>query len=652
MSDADTIDRPGEAVVGSAKPAGQTAGRIPENTQDDTVDSNVLTDAERQEFERLVERGQNEYLVYKASLLYALHGQVETYKAAIDKPAKWAIFVKEKGLRGDLARTQVAEFMVMRDGDEDLSEELLRNRRALWGRGIAWFATPALCPFSDADEAVDHACAHGWVKGIAAEYLNFTNPSKDPAKPPPRMSKAERGDHLRQVQDIRRQRREEAAQPKTTIHERFREYVKTHPWNHEAAAELARQEAKAKPAEPPPPLQQEMDTEDDETDDDRLGFLPGEEFWVVGYDYMLRYFISEEAARTAAKAAEEAAALDRPAGQTAGHEPCITCEHPAGFEFVRSEHYVDADGEYQLGPSWWQPEPFPEPEPREAHGTASPTPPHSPTPAPAPVNAQDWLTRLAQAMRPVFEDASYPFPDRFCVTVGHTSRGDRYGEAHARSETRDGTGNIYISPYLADPIRIGEILIHELVHLVVGVENDHDETFKACADRIDLVGEVTSTLAGSDLMPRLRAMIEELGEYPYSPLIERPPQIAEKESSPPVVGIDPHELILTGDPLPKLLPTDDKMEKAREIVERVFHPGNSVGDVLAGVRGYHRLVPGWGPSDLDVGSYRQMIDKKNDKIRELLDANMKLIDSNSRLREEVADLKKQLNSRPPVKQRA
>src|SRR5687768_4262562 len=106
------------------------------------------------------------------------------------------------------------------------------------------------------------------------------------------------------------------------------------------------------------------------------------------------------------------------------------------------------------------------------------------------INAQDWLTQLALAMRPVFEDAGYDLSDRFYVTVGHPSRDHRYGEAHTRSKTRDGTSHIFISPYVADPIRISEILIHELAHVVVGVEHQHDKVFKECAKRIGLIGKI------------------------------------------------------------------------------------------------------------------------------------------------------------------
>jgi hypothetical protein len=109
------------------------------------------------------------------------------------------------------------------------------------------------------------------------------------------------------------------------------------------------------------------------------------------------------------------------------------------------------------------------------------------------------------------------------INVGKTSRRDWYGEAHARSDTRDGSSNIFISPYVSDSYLIGDVLIHELVHIVVGVEHDHDAVFKTCADRIGLIGKLTSTSAGPDLMPRLRTMIDELGPYPYSPLIKRPP---------------------------------------------------------------------------------------------------------------------------------
>ena len=186
--------------------------RNPEVTQDEAVKSNVtsiLTDEDRAEFKRLMRNGQDHWLRHRDSLLYALHGQVPTFQAAILKPGKWAIFAIENSLAGDLPQNQVAELMVRGDDNvEDFFDSypdgweernthvpntlLLRYRwptlsrklRATYGAGIAWFATPALCPHTDADDAVLRAKERGRLKGIAKEYRDFANPPPPPPSSP------------------------------------------------------------------------------------------------------------------------------------------------------------------------------------------------------------------------------------------------------------------------------------------------------------------------------------------------------------------------------------------------------------------------------------------------------------------------------------
>jgi hypothetical protein len=56
-----------------------------------------------------------------------------------------------------------------------------------------------------------------------------------------------------------------------------------------------------------------------------------------------------------------------------------------------------------------------------------------------------------------------------------------------------------------------DVLLHELIHHAVGTECGHKGAFKKAAEGVGLVGKMTATEAGPELLVRLNALAEELG---------------------------------------------------------------------------------------------------------------------------------------------
>src|SRR5438477_7293722 len=107
---------------------------------------------------------------------------------------------------------------------------------------------------------------------------------------------------------------------------------------------------------------------------------------------------------------------------------------------------------------------------------------------------------------------------------------------------------------------------------------------------------------------------------------------------------------------PKLNLSDEKKVKARSLIERAMHPGNTVADLLSYVRAYHRVTGGWMPSELDIGSYAVQIDQlKADKAAALADSvkAIKLEMENRQLKTRIRQLEFELASlkRPRRKER-
>lgn len=135
-----------------------------------------------------------------------------------------------------------------------------------------------------------------------------------------------------------------------------------------------------------------------------------------------------------------------------------------------------------------------------------------------------WLEAGIAALRPVFHEAGHTIPDNVKVTCGWPSKSalakkkQRIGECWSDKASEGKVFEVFISPALADPVRVLDVLAHELVHATVGLEAKHGKEFKRCATAIGLEGRMTSTHAGEALEAKLRAMVKTLGDYPHAKL--------------------------------------------------------------------------------------------------------------------------------------
>ena len=140
------------------------------------------------------------------------------------------------------------------------------------------------------------------------------------------------------------------------------------------------------------------------------------------------------------------------------------------------------------------------------------------------MSREHWLGELVSALRPAFAEAGFPLPERIRVACGWPSRSAlagrnrRIGEAWSERCSADGTHETFLSPVLADPVEVGAVLVHELVHHAVGVEHGHKGPFRRCALAMGLEGSMRATTAGAALRERLHALAEGIGPYPHAAL--------------------------------------------------------------------------------------------------------------------------------------
>jgi hypothetical protein len=116
-------------------------------------------------------------------------------------------------------------------------------------------------------------------------------------------------------------------------------------------------------------------------------------------------------------------------------------------------------------------------------------------------------------------------PERVRVSCGFPkgSRGGRkaIGQAWTSACSQDGTFELFVSPVLSgdDPVTVLGVLVHEVVHTVVGLAAGHKSPFKRLAEEIGLTGKMTATYPGEDLSEYLGHLSRHLGRYPHGSLI-------------------------------------------------------------------------------------------------------------------------------------
>lgn len=140
---------------------------------------------------------------------------------------------------------------------------------------------------------------------------------------------------------------------------------------------------------------------------------------------------------------------------------------------------------------------------------------------------EEWLERMTTALRPKFHEAGYTIPLEVRVTCGWpssrgTSRKNRVvGECWPASSSESEHWEIFISPTLADPMRVGGTLVHELAHAAVESQNPdnhvgHGPAFKAAMKPLGMTGKATATTEGAELKRELEAITKKIGPYPHA----------------------------------------------------------------------------------------------------------------------------------------
>lgn len=134
-------------------------------------------------------------------------------------------------------------------------------------------------------------------------------------------------------------------------------------------------------------------------------------------------------------------------------------------------------------------------------------------------NREEWLNTITDKyIRPHFAQVGYTVPANVRMSCSLTSHKKAIGQCWDSSVSQDSTYEIFVSPKIADSVRVVDILIHELAHAVVGIKNGHNKTFGKCARAVGLDGKLTATHASATLKQTITQWVSDLGQYPHAVL--------------------------------------------------------------------------------------------------------------------------------------
>ena len=140
-------------------------------------------------------------------------------------------------------------------------------------------------------------------------------------------------------------------------------------------------------------------------------------------------------------------------------------------------------------------------------------------------NREDWLSAAVSELRPFFEVVGKPLPANVRVTCGFPSNAKRsgaIGECWADTASADKTFEVLISPVLDDPVKVFEVLVHELCHATAGAMN-HGVNFQKVGNLMHLAPSPTkagwkATGQAATFAPVYGEIIKSLDAYPHAAL--------------------------------------------------------------------------------------------------------------------------------------
>lgn len=134
-------------------------------------------------------------------------------------------------------------------------------------------------------------------------------------------------------------------------------------------------------------------------------------------------------------------------------------------------------------------------------------------------NREAWLNDLAALMAPAYAELGAPLP-AYRISVGFPSNGiasRAIGECWDAKASADSTFEIFVRPDQVEPLDVGFVVAHELVHAAVGLKHGHKGEFARVALALGFPRPLTQAAPpAGKLLEWLQSCLAQLGPLPHA----------------------------------------------------------------------------------------------------------------------------------------
>lgn len=138
---------------------------------------------------------------------------------------------------------------------------------------------------------------------------------------------------------------------------------------------------------------------------------------------------------------------------------------------------------------------------------------------------EGWLADAVRALRPYFRQKGYPLPPKIAAMCGFAVDGNlaqaddnlTVAQCWGSGHSPDGTAFIFISPIQKGETKVVGSLVHELIHLAIGIDRDHDSAEWRNAMKVfGMTGRPAACTPSRKTRDELMAIVGPLGPYPHA----------------------------------------------------------------------------------------------------------------------------------------
>lgn len=136
-------------------------------------------------------------------------------------------------------------------------------------------------------------------------------------------------------------------------------------------------------------------------------------------------------------------------------------------------------------------------------------------------NREAWLQAAITALTPLFDDIEDATVPALRISIGWPRRGKptTRGQCFSSGLAADDVSQIFISPWVEEPVVILGVVLHEMIHGVDDCKSGHKGNFSRIAKALGLQPKWTSANPGLELLAKLVKIEEQLGEWPHAVLM-------------------------------------------------------------------------------------------------------------------------------------